>query len=658
MQVDAATSTGSPFLLRQLQQRGICNGGDMSEAEHAVSFNPELFFKMSHEVYSYGEGLMGKVAADNIHKWVYREAQEQGISLLSPWPGSLDPHPRTWEGQFKAGIQTIALVPVEGGLLQLGSTLKIVEDLNIVILLQHKFNYLQSIPGVFVSHPTPMSTSGGKTRRAAYHQAAGEAESPPSDQSGNWITSPDLYHHTRFLSNGLISPTAIDQFLSSRLAGMNGSSRYAAVHDSAASILGIKRPQADMDCMPGLPFDFDDYPGYYSSSPGKLQRSGGSYGSRDSECPSSPPKAALNNTGTPLQSGNSSNLLPSMSSLQALLSKLPSVTPKELAAAAASNHAAGLRQRQQLMSTDSPASVAPQLHAATTSSSSPTASTNYGSPPVAIANPVPADQTNKNSSPAGAVQQQQQQIRMSSSSPHHDRHRSSSPDQNPHAAGGADHQSDSTRPATTSTSAAESDTLTTTAAAASNLQSRLTCNQMINGNYCNGSGPSAAEELQHPVTVLEQSAASDNTAPGFQQASRNSCTANAAASSSAGTPSSMQQLSADSVIKNSDQRNNNFHHHQQEQQEVLAGAAADHVSSYNLRRRAALASLYQSRLADQPAPGPFKDKPMASCCITATSLDQAATFVDCNQQQESFNFSFQEALESNSNIYDSYIYEM
>jgi hypothetical protein len=532
--------------------------------------------------------------------------------------------------------------------------LQIDEDLNFVILLQRKFKYLQSIPGVFVSHPTPTNTSGGKTRRAAYYQAAGEAESPPSDQSGNWITSPDLYHHTRFLSNGLISPTAIDQFLSSRLAGMNGSSRYAAVHDSAASILGIKRPQADMDCTPGLPFDFDDYPGHYSSSPGKLLRSGGSYGSRDSECPSSPPKGAVNNTGTPLQSGNSSNLLPSMSSLQALLSKLPSVTPKELAAAAASNHAAGLQQRQQLMSKDSPASIAPQLHAATTSSSSPTASTNYGSPPVAIANPVPADQTNKNSSPAGAVQQQQ--IRMSSSSPHHDRHRSSSPDQNPHAAGGADHQSDSTRPATASISAAESDTLTTTAAAASNLQSRLTCNQMINSNYCNGSGPSAAEELQHPVTVLEQSAASDNIAPGLQQASNNSCTANAATSSAAGTPSSMQQLSAESVIKNSDQRNN-FHHHQQ-QEEVLAGAAADHVSSYNLRRRAALASLYRSRLADQPAPGPFKDEPMASCCITATSLDQAATFVDCNHQRESFNFSFQEALELNSNIYDSYIYEM
>ncbi|BBN13081.1 hypothetical protein MPTK1_6g00620 [Marchantia polymorpha subsp. ruderalis] len=60
---------------------------------------------MSHEVYNYGEGLMGKVAADNSHKWVYREPLEHEISFLSPWHGSLDPHPRTWEAQFKAGIQ-------------------------------------------------------------------------------------------------------------------------------------------------------------------------------------------------------------------------------------------------------------------------------------------------------------------------------------------------------------------------------------------------------------------------------------------------------------------------------------------------------------------------------------------------------------------------
>lgn len=35
--------------------------------------------------------LMGKVAADSSHKWVYREPVEHEISFLSPWQGSLDP---------------------------------------------------------------------------------------------------------------------------------------------------------------------------------------------------------------------------------------------------------------------------------------------------------------------------------------------------------------------------------------------------------------------------------------------------------------------------------------------------------------------------------------------------------------------------------------
>jgi hypothetical protein len=36
--------------------------------------------------------LMGKVAAGNCHKWVYRDPLENGISsYLPPWHGSLDP---------------------------------------------------------------------------------------------------------------------------------------------------------------------------------------------------------------------------------------------------------------------------------------------------------------------------------------------------------------------------------------------------------------------------------------------------------------------------------------------------------------------------------------------------------------------------------------
>ncbi|KAH7288871.1 hypothetical protein KP509_31G047700 [Ceratopteris richardii] len=119
---------------------------------------PELFFKMSHEVYNFGEGLIGKVAADNSHKWVYKEPLEGDVhEYPSSWAqGALDPYPRTWEAQFKSGIETIAIVAVKEGVIQLGSLKKTYEDLNFVLFLQRKFNYLQSVPGVFTVHPAVM----------------------------------------------------------------------------------------------------------------------------------------------------------------------------------------------------------------------------------------------------------------------------------------------------------------------------------------------------------------------------------------------------------------------------------------------------------------------------------------------------------------------
>ncbi|XP_012699544.2 uncharacterized protein LOC101756395 [Setaria italica] len=41
--------------------------------EAKQGLQPELFFKMSHDIYNYGEGLIGKVAADHSHKWVFQE---------------------------------------------------------------------------------------------------------------------------------------------------------------------------------------------------------------------------------------------------------------------------------------------------------------------------------------------------------------------------------------------------------------------------------------------------------------------------------------------------------------------------------------------------------------------------------------------------------
>ncbi|KAK1290618.1 hypothetical protein QJS10_CPB18g01260 [Acorus calamus] len=112
---------------------------------------------MSHEIYNYGEGLIGKVAADHSHKWIFKEPNDKEINILSAWHNQPDSHPKAWEAQFQSGIQTIALVAVKEGVVQLGSMNKIMEDLSYVVLLRKKFSYLHSIPGVLLPHPSSSS---------------------------------------------------------------------------------------------------------------------------------------------------------------------------------------------------------------------------------------------------------------------------------------------------------------------------------------------------------------------------------------------------------------------------------------------------------------------------------------------------------------------
>ncbi|KAJ9709032.1 hypothetical protein PVL29_000830 [Vitis rotundifolia] len=125
------------------------------EFQQFQGLQPELFFKMSHEIYNYGEGLIGKVAADQSHKWVYKEPNEQEINFLSAWHNSADSYPRTWEAQFQSGVKTIALIAVREGVIQLGAVHKVIEDLSYVVLLRKKFGYIESIPGVLLPHPSP-----------------------------------------------------------------------------------------------------------------------------------------------------------------------------------------------------------------------------------------------------------------------------------------------------------------------------------------------------------------------------------------------------------------------------------------------------------------------------------------------------------------------
>ncbi|PWA92208.1 transcription factor MYC/MYB domain-containing protein [Artemisia annua] len=151
------------------------NSGDYTpyenhEYQQYQGLQPELFFKMSHEIYNYGEGLIGKVAADHNHKWIFKEPSDQEINFLSTWNNSADSHPRTWEAQFQAGIKTIALVAVREGVIQLGSIHKVIEDLSFVVMLRKKLSYIESIPGVLLPHPSaslyPFKPEGYNTTEA------------------------------------------------------------------------------------------------------------------------------------------------------------------------------------------------------------------------------------------------------------------------------------------------------------------------------------------------------------------------------------------------------------------------------------------------------------------------------------------------------------
>ncbi|CAA6668674.1 unnamed protein product [Spirodela intermedia] len=104
-------------------------GGGGGRGEDPVR---KAFSKMSIQLYNYGEGLMGKVASDKCHKWVFKQPSASFSSDCEPnvanyWQSSFDALPPEWTDQFASGIQTIAVIQAGHGLLQLGSC-KIVDD--------------------------------------------------------------------------------------------------------------------------------------------------------------------------------------------------------------------------------------------------------------------------------------------------------------------------------------------------------------------------------------------------------------------------------------------------------------------------------------------------------------------------------------------------
>ncbi|KAL8548017.1 hypothetical protein ACS0TY_007350 [Phlomoides rotata] len=93
--------------------------------------------KMSYQVYSLGEGVIGHVAVSGKHLWIFSEQHYTDLPTLSEFYGE-------WQAQFSAGIKTIAVVAViPHGVVQLGSLHKIAEDIRLVDHLRNIFSELQ-----------------------------------------------------------------------------------------------------------------------------------------------------------------------------------------------------------------------------------------------------------------------------------------------------------------------------------------------------------------------------------------------------------------------------------------------------------------------------------------------------------------------------------
>ncbi|KAM3396054.1 hypothetical protein BC332_19578 [Capsicum chinense] len=139
--------------LMLMWEDGFCRGRgtDCLEEMDGEDLVRKAFSKMSIQLYNYGEGLMGKVASDKCHKWVFKEPTECEPNISNYWQSSFDALPPEWTDQFESGIQTIAVIQAGHGLLQLGSCKIIPEDLHFVLRMRHTFESLGYQSGFYLS---------------------------------------------------------------------------------------------------------------------------------------------------------------------------------------------------------------------------------------------------------------------------------------------------------------------------------------------------------------------------------------------------------------------------------------------------------------------------------------------------------------------------
>ncbi|XP_057979039.1 protein RICE SALT SENSITIVE 3-like isoform X2 [Malania oleifera] len=175
--------------LMLMWEDGFCRVRDADCLDGIDGEDPvrKAFSKMSIQLYNYGEGLMGKVASDKCHKWVFKEPSECEPNISNYWQSSFDALPPEWTDQFDSGIQTIAVIQAGHGLLQLGSCKIIPEDLHFVLRMRHTFESLGYQSGFYLSQLFSSTRNTSSPSSVPSKQSAIPTRPPPLF---NWAQRP------------------------------------------------------------------------------------------------------------------------------------------------------------------------------------------------------------------------------------------------------------------------------------------------------------------------------------------------------------------------------------------------------------------------------------------------------------------------------------
>ncbi|XP_022733708.1 protein RICE SALT SENSITIVE 3-like isoform X2 [Durio zibethinus] len=148
--------------LMLMWEDGFCRGRVTDCLEEIDGEDPvrKAFSKMSIQLYNYGEGLMGKVASDKCHKWVFKEPTDCEPNISNYWQSSFDALPPEWTDQFESGIQ-------------------IPEDLHVVLRMRHTFESLGYQSGFYLSQLFSSNRNSSSSSTMPSKQSAIPTRPPP-----------------------------------------------------------------------------------------------------------------------------------------------------------------------------------------------------------------------------------------------------------------------------------------------------------------------------------------------------------------------------------------------------------------------------------------------------------------------------------------------